>query len=607
MFDEIELKPIKSGSVPSNIIIFDTETDWNTTEKITKHQLKLAYVYKGNYNKDKKLLTGKYHFFDDKKSICEFIENKCYGSKTTYIYAHNIFFDLQVIGFFEYFTKAGWKLSFCYDAGLTFILKATKNKKSFTCVSTTNYFSFGLEKLGKLLNLPKLKVDFDKDSFKSIKVYCKRDVEILVKSLENYFNFLIVNNCGKIALTRASQAMNTYRYRFLSEKIMIHQVDHVRELENKCYYGGRTECFYLGELKGEKLSCYDINSMYPYVMLKEKYPVKLLDWFDNPKPQEYEHFINNFLTSAEVIIKTNKPLYPVRHKHKLLFPIGTFKTYLSTPELRTALKYGHIKKINQISIYEGANIFSEYVKHFYDLKAKYKKEGNEIYTNIVKIFLNSLYGKFGQKIMEQEVIDEMGGEVFYRHENFDIETGETFIEYKILNRIVREIEMKIDEKSFIGIASHVTSYARMYLNEIIDSVGFDKVLYCDTDSVYLRNKDIKLLNCKLDKYELGALDLEKESKTMTIHGLKDYVFGDDIKLKGVPKNAIRIDDNTYEYDSFLGFKEHLRKRELDGFITRKTVKHLKREYTKGIKLPSGRVIPYTFNYADNLNSVVDTH
>jgi hypothetical protein len=147
----------------------------------------------------------------------------------------------------------------------------------------------------------------------------------------------------------------------------------------------------------------------------------------------------------------------------------------------------------------------------------------------------------------------------------------------------------------VAIPSHVTDYARLILWDLIDMVGYNNVLYCDTDSIKIREKDKDKISYKIDNLELGALSLEEITKNFTIHGCKDYSTEHSEKIKGVPKNYTRLGPNTFSYKSFLRMNSHLRRQIVDHYLISSIIKTNKRVYDKGIVTNDGRVHPLRFN------------
>lgn len=590
-FKGFHIPPNRTVYTPGNIIVFDTETKPVIVGEEQHHYFDIAWAYYANRAKNGKTYHSEWKFFDDKFKLCEYIENKSYERRILHIFAHNIFFDLQVSGFFSYFTRKGWKLNFVYDSGLTYILVIHKGKSTIKCISTTNFFDAKLKEIGEMIDLPKLEVDFGNDSPEAIKIYCKRDVEILVKALDKYFFHIIKNDLGNFGMTKASQAMNAYRHRFMPVKITVHNEPDIKQLERAAYFGGRTEAYYIGEVKDDDFVTLDINSMYPFVMRNNKLPFRLVDYVESPGLIKTENALKKFAVVAEVDILTDDPAYAYKNDKKTIFPVGRFHAFLSTPGLKYALEHDHITDIKRIAIYEQDYLFTDYVDYFYSQKVKYGNENNKIYKQITKIFLNSLYGKFGQKkpIEEKKVNIDYDG--YYREEILDAVTGLTEVTYQLFNMLITQFGFEENPKSFVAIATHVTEYARLLLWKIIKDTGRDKVLYCDTDSIKIRKDDIKYVKYPMDETRLGALKVEDEFHHLIIYGVKDYETENDIKIKGIPKNAEHIGTNMYKYDEFCRSKEHMEKRITDYFLVRPATKLLYRNYDKGIVTESGKVNP----------------
>jgi len=539
--------------------------------------------------------TEVWKFWNNKKPFCEYILSKVKPKTALYIFAHNVFFDLQVSDFFYWFTKWGWVLDFYYAKELTYILVIRKDKQTIKCLSTTNYFPYSLKKLGKLIGLEKIDVDFETTPRSDLIDYCKRDVEIIKAAVEYWIAFIDKHDLGNFTMTKASQAFTGYRHRFMDTNICLHKDEELAEKERKAYYGGRVECFEIGNIKGGPFVSLDINSMYPFVMNLFKYPIRYVDTLVYPDNDRVKEILTRRLCVAEVQLDTDVSAYAKRHNNKIIFPTGRFSTYLCSEGLKFALSRGHVKNIKWLLIYEGGQIFKDYVKYFYSLRLKYKKDKNQIMTQITKDLLNSLYGKFGQKKPLIDSTDDLTCDGYYREEIADLVTGQTEVITKLFNKRFIEWGSESAPTSFVAIAAHVTEYARFHLWKIINDIGIQRVLYCDTDSIKIRKKDLKYLTYEIDSAKLGALKIEDTFKTLEISGAKHYETEKERVVKGVPLNAKRINHNTWEYLSFPGQDTHLRQKVTRYFIVQPVKKVMKRNYDKGQVLPNGKVRPFHFS------------
>lgn len=530
------------------------------------------------------------------------MESVVYERTALWLFAHNAFFDLQASGFFEYFTRAGWELQFVYEAGLTFILVIRKDQKTIKVVSTTNYFECSLKRLGAMVDLEKLEVDFQSTSNRHLSDYCRRDVEIIRLAMESYFSFIRRHDLGAFSMTIPSQAMRAFRHRFMNSRILIHKQEQVQRLERDSYFGGRTECFQIGQIEGGPFATLDVNSMYPAVMASESVPIELVDFLDHPDLNWLKDALGEHCVVARCLLETDQPIYPVHHNKRICFPVGRFETVLSTPAIREAVKRGHLISLGEAAAYRKAVLFHSYVRDLYKLRMTYKAQGQDVWVYLCKIMLNGLYGKWAQRkpVIEEEVVNDPGG--YYRQEILDLVTGKTFVEYQLMNR---RITIQGDEEganSLTAIAAHITEAARLVMWKLIETVGMDHVLYCDTDSLKLRERHVSSLTHLLHPTRLGALKVEKVSEALTIWGLKAYIEDGVRTIKGIPKHAVPDGDHTYTYHHFLKMATHMRQRVMNGVISGTMRKQLKLEYQKGTVLKSGRVIPFLFGQQDSLST-----
>ena len=548
-----------------------------------------CFVLLKNGKKYEKWIT-----FRDNDTLFDFIEKNIHSKERAYVFAHNFHFDWAVIDGFNQLKKRGWMITKWIIDSQVFIIKAKKNDKSLVFLDSGNIVKTKLENLGKILGIEKLKVDFETVDDKELEVYCKRDVEILKEFILKWIEFIKIHDLGSFKLTLASQSFTAYRHRFMRHEIFIHARDDVITLERLSYRGGRAEAFFIGEKRGEKFYLLDVNSMYPYVMRERKYPVKLISVLDDVSIQKLRLILKHYLCIAHVRVKIDEPCIGIK-RDKLIFPVGEFDCVLTTEELKYLLKTNSILKVYRVAIYEGDYIFKDYVDYFYELKRRYKEEGNRVFYQITKLFLNSLYGKFGQRNEQFKVVGEYDGDYNFAIKYYDSVEKRWYYDVYLDGKIYRKEGYYEAFDSFVAIASHVTAYARMYLWELMKKAGLENVYYVDTDSLLVNEEGFRRLKNYINEYELGKLKLEFETDYINIRGVKDYNLKFKNRVKGIKESAVKIDDNTYKQKQFLKTRTLLNKK-ISGVAVVKTVtKKLKREYDKGVVTESGRVIPHSLS------------
>lgn len=582
----------KANRYPREFIFYDTETDpIELDPEIKLHKLRLGWANYLRLDELGKIHTDEWREFRTHSEFWEFVFSKARSKSKLYVIAHNQHFDFNVVGGFKWLGREKWKITKLILDSSRFYVQARKNGKALAFLDTFNYVKAPVRKLGKVVGLEKLSVDFSTVSDGELSVYCKRDVEIIRKWFLRYLQFIRKENLGNFGFTVSQQAFNAFRHRFMTHPICIHADQDALRLERESYRGGRSEAFFIGEVPEDRIFYLDVNSLYPYVMRKFKYPTRLVFMEKYPSKKGLYHALEHYGVIAKVHITINEPAIGIK-RNKLIFPVGSFWCTLTTPELRYVLDHARINKVAYYAAYEMKPIFVDYVDYFYDLKTKAKKEGDQVTYQLAKLFLNSLYGKFGQKTRELELIAEGEGLGFGYTKVYFMNREKAYHGYVIGNQLYIIKEEKEWYNSFPAIASHVTAYARMHLWNLMKTAVLSNVYYVDTDSLFVNWQGYNYLQHWIDEYKLGYLKLEGVFEKMVIRGVKDYELEGIVKLKGVPKKAIELKPGVYVFTSFDKTKTLLREKVIRGVLERRKVKVLRREYDKGVVTKTGRVRPF---------------
>ena len=585
------LKREKSLAIPRHLIFFDIETKQERIDNGTIVQRFClgwaCYVSRG-YGRN--VEKQEWFYITDIVSFWQFVYKHTEKKRKLWVLARNLVFDFTLVAGWKNLRQAGFKLKFFHDSGCTSIISVKGRDGSIVFLDIMNWFVESLAKTGERIGIPKLKIDFDTCTDEFLSIYCKRDVEIEVENFNRFIKFLQLNSISRLCYTRASTAMAAYLFGHYHKRIWIHNNKQAIELERDSYRGGRNECFYLGELNNGDYYMLDVNSLYPFVMRNNSYPVKYLQIIRNPTHKIIKTGLNDKSVVAKVLIETDEPVYAVRRK-RTIFPIGKFWVTLTTPELKYALQHNHILKIDYCVFYEQADIFKTYVDKFYSLRQEFKSAGVPEYEELCKKLLNSLYGKFGQKADVWKKIGDCPNEPDRVELCFQAGVnGIKQIRY-LLGEIFERTGYEECFNSFPAIASHVAAYGRMYLYKLMKQAGEGNYFYCDTDSLIVNEVGLRKLENELDTSALGSLKIDETMPTLTLRGLKDYVTPVKTVVKGIRKNAVMISDGVYQQEQWPSFRGTLRRGETETYTVKTVTKVLSREYTKGRVTHTGLVRP----------------
>lgn len=607
----------KGNLRPQNVLFFDTETQpISISKEEDKQVLRLGWACFVRPEEMGKARKPQWLHFTTSAAFWDFVTSYCHDNRKLYLVAHNVAFDFRIVGGFAYMKQNGWTEKFVYDKGLTTIARFKRSKQTIEVLSTTNFFATSLKELGDMVGLEKLGIDFKKASDSDLSTYCRRDVEILVKAWRLWIAFLDEHDLGTFRSTISSQAFGAYRHRFMHTPIAIHSNMEVCEFEREAYRGGRTECFKVGELPEGDYYYLDVNGMYAFQMLTQDFPHKLLGHKVGFPVRALRNKLRNFSCIARVVVNVTEPAFVVKHDNRNVYPVGRFEVVLTTPDLKHAFALNAIEEVKELSWYSQAPIFRSYTQYFTALKQRYEKTGNKPFRDIAKLYVNALYGKFGQTGFETKktTLDQASGwsakslimwllQTVLKKKSqtpdldlgtFNCVTGRWERPPGFKRLATRPKKPAESYNSFPAIVAHVTAYARHYLWQLICKADLSNVFYCDTDSLIVNRKGYESLQELIHPSKLGCLKVEKRGTNLTIYAPKDYVIGSRIRQKGIRKNAVQIGKATYRQDQFLGLAGAIRQGNPDLVTIKKVTKTLRRQIKTGVVQEDGWVIPFQF-------------
>jgi hypothetical protein len=484
-----------------------------------------------------------YQTFTHPLDLIEHIRQRKY--KSYRFFAHNLTYDVGILE--PWFSKEDYPLLINGSVFKYRIARGSKNPR-FLADSALFASHLPLRALGEKLNFPKLdtpevlinynpKTDLaQRDQLArdgTILKYLKRDNEIVLAYM-HFFQNTINQLGGQMQFTLASTAMDLFRRKYLKQEYMTPFVPR-NDFAREAYYGGRTEPFKTGKWCG--VNGYDINSLYPYVMYHYAYPHP--NYLIGPVYNVDPKLIYDYEGVSHVKIKVpdcHIPPLPYHHNQTLYFPTGILKGYYTHCEIRNALENG----CELLDVYETLYStevcypFQDYVSELYALRQQLKA-AHDPTELVIKIMLNSLYGKFAQRT--DAGLQEIHPITWWLDGRQNIS-----VEYRVIDDRVYVVVPKLSrfQPQYVNVlwGVYITSYARITLYNYMKMVG-DSLIYSDTDSLYI-NGELPIST------DLGALKLEKEGVDIEVYGPKAYRIFKDGKLSGVKCKGVPH-DNRNEY------------------------------------------------------------
>jgi DNA polymerase elongation subunit (family B) len=325
--------------------------------------------------------------------------------------------------------------------------------------------------------------------------------------------------------------------------------DEVKKFTRRAYTGGRVECYKSG--KHENVNIFDVNSMYPAVMRANVFP-------SSARAAWTETYRTDLLGFWDIEYEQTNVSIPavLRDESSGKFTYKGAGVY-TTSEIELLKEQGANITVKSGLVFQRATkIFEKFVDKYYSLRLQAQREGNSALAFVCKILLNSLYGKFGQIGVKQQIVQVSKEKIAEVIDN----GGAVHI---ISDDYMVTLENDMVEHEFVAVAAYVTSYARIVLYRHILSCG-DNYLYSDTDSVHCTDVSLPTGDT------LGEMKLEYTGEVIYLAKKLYHPKDGQPKAKGIGR-AIKNGAITYDTFTVLLDKEKDMEVTFDVFPTVKEV------------------------------------
>jgi hypothetical protein len=506
-----------------------------------------------------------------------------------WIFAHNLGFDLRVVGWFDAVADGHFSLIppphmpgagryssplFVADGLPTLMRFFRADGQQFMLVDTMNWLDTSLRRIGEWLDFRKSSVDFREATDPELREYCRRDVDVTDFSLRRLWGWCQTQRWPDWSPTPAAQALQVYRMRYGRKRPIRPKDPEAVKIDREAYYGGLVDCFYVGRIDNPTYQV-DCNGLYPAVMMDRPYPCELGRQKTSTRREKWRGQIDPRKCTAEVWIEDPVREWPVKWRDGTYWVRGKVRTILPGPELDAAIQRGVVKYLGRWNQYRTDDLFSGFVRDLWRQRKQAQRHGDGLIDHAAKRVLNSLHGKFGQRdgdwvyygrtsLPGTFASGKMRGPLVKGPMDYRSLDGHTYL---------RATDQEQDD-SFVPIASWCTSYARVYMDEIKGLIGPENIYYQGVDSLLINGDGLgrlQLLN-NLDTGNLGHFKLEATYDWVDIQTINQIDTSHGGKHSGIKRGTAPIAPGVYEVEEWESLPQGLFSGDVSQVSIRRTYK-----------------------------------
>ena len=495
----------------------------------------------------------------------------------TWIYAHNLNFDLTVTRLPLLLHDRGWTTSdMAIDGSSPWMILQSENSK-IVIADSHAIWPCKLEEIGAALTLAKPPLP-EGDDLAAWLARCSADTLILHTALLELMAWHDANQLGRWGITGSATGWNTMRHlqtaktsrkaRVARERLGLPGVDPAAQPividpdpdglahDRLAIYGGRRQTWRHGTLPTGDYREIDIERAYQTVMASYALPRKRGRWFESlPLDSRLvDDPTHRWGIIAEVELETTSPRWPCKvtadstplppgaerdqtgmpasSRTRVYYPVGRFRTVLAGPDIAEARKLGALRSIGRGQVHQLGHAIRPWAT--WSLAAQDDPATPAIVRMALKHHGRAVAGKWAQRSWTKTVI---GLSTTYGWGYSDawvhgqgsrgsiIDMGGT----KFLS-----VPSKDADNAYPAVLAWIEAHTRVALGRAIDALGAGVIVQCDTDGMIA---DVRQLAARLG-VEQGATRQGSEADSALFAAL-EAVHAETAPLRLRAKTAYR--------------------------------------------------------------------
>lgn len=548
------LTQLRSTKIPHHHVAMDTEALLVRVGSRFEHRFAVACIQeitRGDTEYQREAMPTPYTMTE---SLWGEISALAEASGNLVCWAHNLAYDLRVSDALQQLTDREWELeNISLIPGATWVSWRYRTSSLLLC-DTFSWLPVPLDRIAAALNVERLRPQYVAASLDELTDHCERDTRILAVAVCEILNYLKREDLGSFRPTGSGQSHAALRRRFLPERsIRVHCDHRALVAEREAAHTGRCEAWRHGRA-GVTLHEYDLSLAYCRIAAENQLPGELSGERASLTYDDCRELEPEYALLAEVEIETEFACVPVTLDDGIIWPVGHFRTVLWDCELDLAATMEAGIKIRYAWLYRRTDALQSMCKWLLDRLNPMDNDTNALQKRMLKHWARTVVGRCGLRYRAWEAFGTHPCPDMCISYEPDDDTGEVNQNMRIGRQMLQLSALTESHSSVPSIPSWVAARCRVCLWQLCLFAGLDNVYYMDTDGLLVNTVGRNNIERLTEQWRGGSIVYKGEHRDVTIYGPRNVELGDDRRLSGVPKRAIRRDELTFEGETWSGLE-----------------------------------------------------
>lgn len=434
------------------------------------------------------------------------IDRWCSEEKTTWLYAHNVGFDLVTTRLAQNLAVHGWQLSSRFglssNAPWCVLHKGRREVRphlgerddpaapprvkwdhTLTITDSFSLLPVALEQISAYTAADKPPLPAQDDSPAAWMARCRADVAVLAQAVLDVMDWWEDNEAGRWAVTGPACGWASYRHTIQTGDVLISGDPDVLAVEHAACYGGRRDVFKVGSLPRGRYAEIDFTAAYPTIAANVPLPRKVMGRLT---PGMAEAILSGrcpYGMIAEAEITTDRPRWPLRSLGRVFYPVGTFRTVLAGPDIAAAHARGQLVSIGAGWFYSMSGHMAPWARWVLGLLNAPEGQVKGPVRIAAKNWSRAVIGKTAQRGWRTTSWPGPPSDDWAYEEAFIAGSDHRASITGLAGDYWLSVADQDGSHEFPAILAYVEAHVRQRLNDVIEHAPAGAVIQCDTDGL----------------------------------------------------------------------------------------------------------------------------
>lgn len=525
--------------------------------------------------------------------LCDLVEVSSKITGEAWVFAHNLGFDLTVTALPFVLIERGWQLDAFNLGDESCWWTLAREDRRLLLTDSWSWLRCPLEDAARDVGRRKVKLPDESAPLLEWLRRCRGDVLILDRVMCTILDWWDDQQLGRFGITGASCGWSAMKQLAPARTLLVGPEPERTAFERRAVYGGRKEVYRVGEYAGGWFADYDFVSA--YATTAEHYPLPIRPARTRAPAAPLETHLDDprFDVLAEVQVTTRRPCVPCRIGDDVWWPVGTFRTVITGPELRYAATVADTVEVLWCRWYELGRALQRWAAWCGELQDGAGKGAGGLVGRLARSWGRSVLGRFAGRTSEV-VFDRPA-----THLGWHLETGHDLpsgADLEVVTIGGRELTIRRDldaaDCSPVVLA-FVEGHCRAALGRALDQTAPELLLACNTDGWLQRVRGRLSRAERLDGHSPYRVARKAVARRVAILGPNHVVTPADRRLSGVPAAAVEGDDGRFRFHEWPGMRWQLEHGEPGVYVQPGRAVQLADHYARRWVLQDGQTLPVT--------------